>query len=265
MQVPDFITKQYGLIPYFDERNAPEPVREYVGWIDIMGMANTMSRSLPVSGNFVMKLLVAAEDFKETSQPVGLCAVIDGVFLHSNDQIAILNALKHTLGRLAMVHISTAEAKLRFLVRAGLAYGPMIVGKNIDEASFRPSTYKAHEPTRPKSADSVVFGIAVSEAHRAAQQAPPFGVRLHESVRAFGPNGAFPLPATLWQWWLYHPTDADKELAKYLKAYINDYFAWCKCRPITTQYDTEDLARHETQFNEYFIDVENVRCPDPSI
>ena len=51
---------------YFDSRYFGEPSYEYVCWLDVMGTANQMLRSLPISANFVFKLhcavLEAAEE-----------------------------------------------------------------------------------------------------------------------------------------------------------------------------------------------------------
>jgi len=39
------------------------------------------------------------------------------------------------------------------------------------------------------------------QAFVAEKTAPPFGVFVHESVRAFGPTNKHPVTTVLWQWW----------------------------------------------------------------
>ena len=63
---------------FFDSRFLPRPVPAYVVWLDVMGTAAIMSRSLDITSNFVFKLHSAVLDAAGTD--IKLYPVMDGVY-----------------------------------------------------------------------------------------------------------------------------------------------------------------------------------------
>jgi len=256
--LPQEAIAEYGLVPFFNHDLAPTPEPEFVCWLDLMGMQNAMLRSLPKTANFAMKLLVAAAP-PQTPHPqtLGVCPVIDGLFIHSPDRDELLGVVKRAIARLAMACISGGQPEHTFLIRGAMAFGPLVKGTLVNDECFRPDTYHGSAPQRPPLADRVIFGFAVSAAYRASHKAPPFGVLLDDSatksgIGAEGIAGDGPL----WHWWEHSETECDLPLARELKSCVNAYFDWCSKRPLETGYEPHRLREHRELFEEYYLGVD---------
>src|SRR5438309_875923 len=98
-----------------------------------------------------------------------------------------LNFLRGVFGALGHEFNVTEENRFRFIVRGGLAFGPAIHGADVPAAASSvvagPRQYR----------DSILLGMPMVQAHLAEADAPPFGVFVHESARAFAPRGEEPL------------------------------------------------------------------------
>ncbi len=253
------LTARYGLTPFFriNTDAFPPPSPEFVCWLDLMGMENQMQRSLPKTANFAMKLLVAARSpLRPLPSTVGVCPVIDGLFIHSPDRWSLMSVVRDTFARLAMVCLAGGGPEHTFLVRAAIAYGPLVRGADVPEECFRPGTYHGISSMRPDEADRVVFGFGISRAYAAIRQSPPFGVVVDSSATESAmPGTGIATSGPFWHWWGGEPDEVDEVLVSRLKASVLRYFGWCEERPIETGYEPERLSAHRKLFAEYFRGV----------
>lgn len=179
-------------VPQFDERLMHTPTPQYVEWVDVMGARSSMLRSLSESANFVGKLHGAALSVSQGHSDVKLYPMIDGLYCRSARQASILGFLNEVFFRAGLAFVAENEHRHRFCIRGGLAYGPVLTGDDILRASTVLSQNSAY-------CSSILLGITLTQAFDVARESAPFGISLHESVRAFAPTGAPVLSGTHWK------------------------------------------------------------------
>jgi hypothetical protein len=96
-----------------------------------MGIRAIMSRSIQITANFVFKLHSAALEVLPATNTPTLYPVMDGIFVVSERQKEILDFLGALMEKIAHTFISTEKIQHHFLVKAALAYGPVIHGRGI--------------------------------------------------------------------------------------------------------------------------------------
>jgi hypothetical protein len=137
--------------PYFNAQVLPTPTNEYVAWIDVMGVQSAMSRSLDITANFVFKLHVAA--LQAPHAGVSLYPVMDGLYISSPSQQAVLDFLRSMFSNIAEVFVAETENLHRFIVPGAVAFGPVIHGAAV------PATASHHR------ADSILYDRKRIDAH----------------------------------------------------------------------------------------------------
>lgn len=227
-------------MPYFNAQHLPASTNEYVAWFDVMGTQASMSRSVRATANFVFKLHAAALQAPRVG--VRLYPVMDGLYAATPTQDGILKFLEGVFSSLATEFIAEKHALHRFLLRGGLAYGPVIHGAGIGaEAS---DTLAANVQYR----DAILLGMPMVQAHQIESLAPPFGIAVHESARAFSPEGTEPLHVA-WLRWSNSPKNAPWATAeKAILAHL-DYF---EKRSGPLSYPKDRIAAHRQMVQEYF-------------
>ena len=220
--------------PEVDAGKLPATSNAYVGWIDIMGVESIMSRSLAISANFMLKFHALANRALPAS--VDLFPVMDGLYFTSADQDDTKTFVRHLFGGLAQMLIAQKENKHRFLARAGLAYGPVIVGRDVSAGACS----EIH--AKPDYARTLLMGIPMIQAHLSERNAPPFGCYVDDSARAFAPQNKPPFNELWWSW--FEP--ASVPLARSLRAALDDYFDWCDARSGAIGYDSARIAHHRS-------------------
>jgi hypothetical protein len=173
---------------YFNAKALPAPTNEYVAWVDVMGVQSAMSRSLNITANFVFKLHTAALQAPNTAG-LRLYPVMDGLYIASSNQAAILDFLRSVFSAIAETFINETENMHRFIVRGALAFGPVIHGANVKSSAAK----VFGTPAGGNYKDAILLGMPMVQSHLAEKDAPPFGIFVHESARAFAPAGAVPL------------------------------------------------------------------------
>jgi hypothetical protein len=243
-KLPPVIMERKNEPPFFDESKLLPPTNEYVCWLDVMGSQSIMLRSLGIASNFVMKLHSAAILAREV-YPIELYPVIDGVYVCSDSQSHILNFVNRVYSALALTFILETNSFHRFVIRGGLAYGPIIRGK---EALACADILSGHEDY----AKRILLGMPLAQAYQTERQASPFGLALHESVRAFAPSGQSVMFGTYWKWWLSHYQAGDDIIASELFKSLKGHYAWCLKHTISLSYGKEDIDKHRALAEEYF-------------
>ena len=225
--------------PYISADHLPAPSNEYVAWMDVMGIQAIMSRSLPISANFVLKLHVAA--LEALQQHVTLYPVMDGVYVTSQNQAAFKDFLRDVFVRIGTLLVATNDDRHRFLVRAGVAFGPVIHGSSLNQLV----STTLHN--NPDYRDSILLGMPMVQAHLGESKAPPFGIYVHESARAFAPGGARPFNEVWWRW--FEPQQ--HALAVDLHVALVQYFDWCAARAQAIEYAADRIAEHRLRMEQY--------------
>jgi hypothetical protein len=231
---------------YLGDDSGPQRFR-YVLWLDIMGSQGKMLRNVRTASIPLMKLHVAALNAKKkTSDGVDLFPVIDGIYAVS-EHLASIGFFISDVFRSMAAEFLVLKNWERSVIRGAIAYGPVILGEDCKEgaAILKESNY----------ANSILLGMPLVQAFTAERAAPPFGVFVHESVRAFGQIGTRPVTVSLWHWW--SKSVENMNIASALLPTLQDYFAWCRKNPVTTGYPPDRIDAHQALAEEYLREFEN--------
>jgi len=193
-----------------------------------------------------MKLHVAVLRASETF-PVELYPVIDGVYVCSDSQSTILKFLNMVHSGLAVTFILEANPLHRFQIRSGLAYGPVVRGREAVNCANELHKHEDHT-------NQILLGPTLAQAYQIERQAAPFGVALHESARTFAPTGTEVMFGTYWKWWKSHCQAGDDLLASELFNSLKAHYKWCLKHTVALSYQKADIERHILLADEYFSD-----------
>ncbi len=235
-------------MPYVNDKAIHNAKNEYVCWIDIMGTKTKMENSVRTCSIFIFKfhaaILEAMKNIKDDS--VKIYPVMDGAYLTSTTFEDLKKVLITVFQDLADEFIKEKKFFCKFLIKASIAYGPIIHGcdvdDNINDDIALNKNYK----------NSLLLGLPMIQAYMGEPKAPPFGVFIHESARAFCPQGEKPLTYKWWQW--YYPAYNEKK--DELQKSIDEYFKNCRNRSISIDYSLDRIDEHRKAAEEYFSDVE---------
>ena len=247
--VPEAIAKLKDERPFFSSKGVTEKQgTRYVAWLDLMGTGSMMRRSATIAATFIGKLHSAAikATCSTTEDIVRLYPVIDGVYITSREQSPVLCVLKDMLRALSLAFVLEKNIVHRFMVRGAIAFGPTCEGHDL----LTSENWQLN--SRPEYAKSICLGIPLAQAHDAERRAAPFGIWIHESARAFSPNGTHPLTGTHWHWWRYRTSETDGSLVNCLHAQLLDYLEWCHRHSTYLLYAEERIEAHKLLVDQYF-------------
>ena len=229
----------------------PEMKNEYVCWIDIMGTKRKMEHSVNTCGIFILKFHAAIlEAIQEKGCAIETYPVMDGVYITATSRQELQNALFHIFSELGRLFVSEIKFQHQFLVKAAIAYGPVIHGKDISDdvnpAIAKDESYK----------NSLLIGLPMIQAITGEQKAPPFGVFIHESARTFHPDGEDSFSFKWWKWYLHNTSDWTFDETENLHTKITQYFSNCKNQSIFLEYPIDRIDAHLKAAEEYFLKVQ---------
>jgi hypothetical protein len=231
---------------YFDSAHLGEPSLEYVCWLDIMGTTNQMLRSLPIAANFIFKLhcaaLEACDDLESTAG-VRLYPVMDGIYVTSDRRTPLTTILNRTLLRLVNTFLYEEKCFHQFLVRGAIAFGPIYHGANLDARTAH--VLESHAGHR----DAILMGLPMAQAYGAEADAPPFGIAVHSSARAFAPAGDRPF-RFIWLNW-FRSAESPIQVNELLEK-LGTYFDWQRDHCNMTGYDPSRIQHHRDLSREFF-------------
>lgn len=227
--------------PYYrgDDSGAQKP--RYVLWVDIMGSQGKMLRNVHTAAIPLMKLHVAAlAATKKTVGNIELFPVIDGIYAVSEHFGSLAFFLSDVFRSMAAEFLVLKNWE-RSIVRGAVAYGPVILGRECKDGALllKESDY----------ANAILLGMPLVQAYTDEKKAPPFGVFVHESVRAFGQMREQPIKAPLWRWWTNSVENS--KIAAALLPSLKDYFEWCQSNPVYSGYPPDRIEAHRVLANEY--------------
>lgn len=233
---------------WFAARQLPATQDEYVAWIDVMGIGPVMGRSLDGAANFIFKLHAAA--LEAPHQNMTLYPVMDGLYASTPDQGSLLSFLASVFEKCAVDFVGrTADESLkRFIVRGAVAYGPVIHGSSVPDQAFQPPGNQTNPMSaNPAYKNAILMGLPMVQAHEYERQAPPFGIFVHESARAFAPAGSSPLHHVWWKW-----ADGGSATWRALPTALIEHYDWFAQRTLSLEYPADRLEVHRTMAVEYF-------------
>lgn len=216
--------------PYFNAGKLKSLDNQYVLYIDVMGMKTTMYRSFERSAIFMGKLHVVLVEVSEQVQGVSVYPVMDGAYVTARQYGQISEFIKILYTRLGRVFVETKNLAECFIVRAGLAYGPIVTGDSIGEEVSpvlnEKADYKKH----------LLFGFPVVLAAIGEESAPPFGVYLDVTVRtAAGTN-----LAGIWFKWCSDPL-----LRSSMGNQMENYYKYAESHSEELKYDEKKIEEHK--------------------
>ena len=227
----------------FDADCLPDPSLEYVAWLDVMGIQVAMSRSLPISANFIFKLHTAA--LQAQCENVTLYPVMDGLYASSENKEGILGFLRSVFEQIAEEFIRERKQLHRFIVRGALAYGSVIHGGNIPEQASPVMHQNDNYRMR------LLLGLPIVQANTTEKLAPPFGLYVHESARESVSSQKPRTPFIWWQWRTQHK-QGNVETWNSLRESLDEYFAWCSDRSDAIDYQASRIEDHRSKARQYF-------------
>jgi hypothetical protein len=227
--------------PYYLGDDSGSQKARYVLWIDIMGSQGKMLRNVRTAAIPLMKLHIAAlAAKKKTLGGIELFPVIDGIYVVSEHFSSIAFFLSDVFRSMAAEFLVLKEWE-RSVIRGAVAYGPVILGEECKGGSLflKESDY----------ANGILLGMPLVQAYTAERDAPPFGVFVHESVRAFGQLGQHSISTPLWRWWTKNTENS--KIAAALLPCLRNYFDWSRSNPVTSGYSADRIDLHKVLAEEY--------------
>jgi hypothetical protein len=184
----------------FTSEKIGEPKNCYVAWVDLMGAGHVMSTSVHKAANFLVRLHMCIEiAIRESGYSFRTLPINDGIFIVGQKKGELVTVLQHAMTLLAARFIATIRTHDRYLLKGGIAYGPVYEGQQLVGGVTLKKLREA-----PQFLERVLFGPAIIQAYKIEASAPPYGIAIHESARAFSPAGEPPFNMTHWLWWQEH-------------------------------------------------------------
>jgi hypothetical protein len=207
-----------------------------------MGARNLMKLSLPRAARAVMKIHAVALMTKQRHPKLEVNPVMDGVYGVVRDRELLEACLTEMMTELAYVFVYEKVPSSRFMVRAGVAFGPIVPGRMLAEGA---DVLRKNR----EFLNGTAIGMAISHAYEAEGCASPFGVYVHESARAFSPEheDSYPYRVNLWRWF-----NDSEPLSWALRRTLQEHFEWVERNATAAQYEATAMRRHKELATEYF-------------
>ena len=151
----------------------------------------------------------------------------------------MLEALNQIFRTCAEYFASRDKYEHRFLIRGGLAFGPVIHGADITtECNPDLASNEAYR-------DNLLLGMPMVQSNRAETSAPPFGIFIDESARAFSPSGSKPFSGLFYKWW-------NNDLPAGFSERLKEHFQWAASNSFSIAYPAAKAKEHEEMARQYF-------------
>jgi hypothetical protein len=225
----------------FNADALPEASFEYVCWIDIMGIRNSMMCSVKGTANFIFKLHSII--IENLNNDIIAYPCMDGAYISVKTKKTLFQFLNRVFERSANEFIIEDSNYHKFIIRASVAYGPIIHGRDITKNV----TNKFDGKDQYKQA--ILLGSPMIQAYSSENNAPPFGIYIHESARVFAPKEDTPFTYT-WYYWLKYASDA--KVKNDFKEKLFSYFEWAKKNSIKIDYPIERIEHHIKMVEQFF-------------
>lgn len=228
---------------YFNADKMPNPRKEYVCFIDIMGIQSKMSHSTKQSSNFIFKLhATLLEAWRSRGyNTISVYPIMDGAYITSTKKDDILNLLTAMYNSLSTALLQEDNYRFWYMVRASIAYGDVIHGRDIPyDACLEFSSRVGYK-------EQLLISPAMIEAYAGERAAAPMGIHICDSASSRR-NG---IDAS-WKW--YSNTNiktAQQNLADF-KIKLQGYLAWLNENSDESEYPAASRQRHTDAAYDYF-------------
>lgn len=224
--------------PFFDQSKMAVTANQFVAWLDVMGTASTLQRSLPQAANFVCKLHSSCLNHLPPSG-VTYYPMNDGAYLVGGHR-EVLETVGAVLNETAILFMTEADGLQRYMIRGALAFGDVVHGHSAKKGLHR------NQPTK-EMVGRVLLGNPTAVAHRGEGMASPFGLYVDQSARRMNR-----LMSPLYRWWLAPHFKTCVANKTFLVRKIEDHIDWCLAHPIQTSYKRDRADEHRVLAREYF-------------
>lgn len=232
-----------------DFRNLPNTKHRYVCWFDVMGTTAIASRSITEASIKVFKLHTAAIAAEETlrdwyRERLTMYPMMDGIYAVSSSKGALLELLRTVFTVLGEDVVESEEKHHIMAIRAAIAYGPVLAGKDMD--GYNDTLEGTDHQTR------TLVGLPIVQAFLSEGEAPPFGVYIHESARAFAPEQDGPFRFVWWKWFRSSDDEYnEEELALEVRERLEEYYEWSRNNSNRIGYEKDRIDEHERLAKQY--------------
>ncbi|MBR1766301.1 MAG: hypothetical protein IJ745_04580 [Bacteroidales bacterium] len=211
------------------------PNDSYVCWVDIMGTKSIMEESFEKAANFILRFHLACTEAAKENRDVRCYPLMDGAFLTTNKIEKLKKVINTIFQRLSAYFIDTDPCNHLFVIRGSIAKGELAHGEEITTEVCKEiasnNDYKKN----------LLFGLPMIQAFKAEEDAPPFGVFIHESARKTdGLKGR------------YYNWCSDNEMRTALTERLHLYFSWCRLHSPYLRLDKTKISHYEELVDDYF-------------
>jgi len=240
--------------PDYNIGRIPSPQERYVAWFDVMGTTAISSRSISEAAIKVFKLHIASIASYEAcsgpqKQQLDLYPMMDGVYAISSSKTALMELMRSIFTTLGKDVVDADETHHILIIKAAIAYGPIIRGEQLGDSN---DTLEGTDHQ-----DRTMVGLPIVQAFLAENEAPPFGIHIHESARAFAPEGDDPFNYVWWKWFRSHDDEYDnRELARDIRETLDSYYEWSRENSERIDYDTDRIDAHQELANQYLPETQ---------
>lgn len=234
---------------FFNSKKLPNPKREYVAFIDIMGTRAHMENNVTTTANYIFKLHAAilAAWRNEKYQNVFVYPVMDGAYITATSRDDIEKIVVRIYLELARILTNETNPNHRFIIRGAIAYGKTIHGHRVPfEASRVFETDLSYK-------NNILLGSAMIKAYEGESSAAPFGLFIDQSaIKHEESNRKYGSFLMNWKWFESKLLKIDPALVERLKVTVDDYFEKVKDEHHPCHYQNEKIEMHQTAAKEYF-------------
>ncbi|NLH94095.1 MAG: hypothetical protein GX466_07765 [Candidatus Cloacimonetes bacterium] len=228
------------------------PVDAYVFWVDIMGTKSIMTIA-PIKGTYyMMRMHIGLLEVKNKYNNIVVFPMNDGLFViceRRNELLTFINEYMYLLFNIATGRDNkkriayTFNMETSFLVKGVLSYGPIYYQDGLTNCNRNLVFFKEYT-------DKLISGMPMIQAYESEKYAPPFGIYIHETVRAFHHQDDTPLAYVFWKWW--------EKLSEYdyikpmVRDYVEEYLNYCKAFPEAYLFPLESIESNLSKARSYF-------------
>ncbi|WP_133140254.1 hypothetical protein [Legionella genomosp. 1] len=220
---------------YIPKNQLPDLTNEYVCWLDLMGTKSLMDRSPTTCTIKISQFHLCLSSSKIDG--IKLYPVMDGAFITTRSQNSLKSFLRTVFESMSNDFITEGEKNnhlYQSIIRACIAYGPLGHGSNIQSDKI-PVEYK----------NSLLFGLPMTQAYSSENKAPPFGIYVDKSARAFSSSGEKPF-STRWHTWFDTTYNPEKLIIE-----MNKFYDWAKEMSFCLPYDEDNISLHQKISQQY--------------
>lgn len=221
------------------------PDNRYVAWIDIMGAAAAMSRSLAEAASKIGKFNAAvlmAHKASACKGDVSFHTMTDGAYLVAKSAQSLRSVLAGALSNIARVFLSASRSN-RFVVRCVVAYGEVVTSEIMDE---RLRVNSELESVDKAILRNVMLGGPFAIAYGKEGCAPPFGVYVDQSAVRAGFAGK-----SIWHWWK-EDEETVGEFIRLFKMSLEQHFAYIEEHYYDHMLPASKIAEYRAKIRSYF-------------